>query len=564
MATVANCLVLAVLLFSDRFSFVSGQFPAVCNTEYHLTNKICCPDDCNTASGRGVCTDITTQASEQWTSADQNSVLSDIVWTMENIIPLSEFGNKLDSRLRWPTAVFNDVCICSDPFFGPDCSECKFGYEGPDCANKSQPLLRQPYVDLELADQEAIVSILHSAKVTDHKPWAVIVDEPESGSNDTVKLQNVTTYHLFVNLHFMSARDGDSNCQTKFNSKFLNMTGRDLQCYVDFAHQGPNFATWHRYFLLLLERELQKVSLNPEFALPYWDWERDDGRSILNNDLLGNFDLDGKGDAKVCDGHLKIGRNWWHTVCDQNFQLRNNLADGEEVECRMTRKACDVDEDLEKLNELCRFGNPNQKRKLPYPFELTEALKDSTFEEPNRSWNESQGFRNKLEGFETLSCGDDPDINSSDKALHNKVHIYINGHMDSVPTASNDPIFFFHHANVDRIFEMWLKEYGDNVSAYEPKTNGHPGHNVDDWLVPLFPLMTNADMFKRSTELGYEYNNLEFTDPNTCERLSAPPIRLTTRGTSTPATKGPYTDSARALSFWISLIIVPLVMLLVL
>ena len=107
--------------------------------------------------------------------------------------------------------------------------------------------MRQPFVDLEVADQEAIVSILHSAKVTDHKPWAVIVDEPESGSNGTVKLQNVTTYHLLVNLHFISARNGDSNCQTKFNNKFLNMTGkRDLQCYVDFAHEGPNFATWHR------------------------------------------------------------------------------------------------------------------------------------------------------------------------------------------------------------------------------------------------------------------------------------------------------------------------------
>ena len=115
---------------------------------------------------------------------------------------------------------------------------------------------------------------------------------------------------------------------------------------------------------------------------------------------------------------------------------------------------------------------------------------------------------------------------------------------------------------------MWLKKYDENVNAYEPKTNGHPGHNVDDWLVPLFPLMSNADMFKRSTELGYEYKTLEFTDPNTCERLSdaatsAPPIPLTSRGTSTPATKGPPPDSARALSFWISLIIVPLVMLLV-
>jgi hypothetical protein len=91
--------------------------------------------------------------------------------------------------------------------------------------------------------------------------------------------------------------------------------------------------------------------------------------------------------------------------------------------------------------------------------------------------------------------------------FHNAVHIYIHGHMRIVPSASNDPIFYLHHVNIDRIFEQWLRGKGSNAE-YEPNSNNrvaHPGHNARDYLVPLFPLKTNLDMYKKSSEFGYSY-----------------------------------------------------------
>ena len=77
--------------------------------------------------------------------------------------------------------------------------------------------------------------------------------------------------------------------------------------------------------------------------------------------------------------------------------------------------------------------------------------------------------------------------------------------MRVVSSASNDPVFFLHHANVDRIFELWLLGMGANAKYMPTNRIAHPGHNARDYLVPLFPLKTNEDMYKRSSEFGYSY-----------------------------------------------------------
>ena len=89
--------------------------------------------------------------------------------------------------------------------------------------------------------------------------------------------------------------------------------------------------------------------------------------------------------------------------------------------------------------------------------------------------------------------------------------------MQSVPRASNDPIFFLHHCNVDRLYEEWLDRFTDSFPSYEPSTFSHdvgPGHNIDEYLVPIFPLMTNRDMHRRATSLGYTYKERDREDDN--------------------------------------------------
>lgn len=57
--------------------------------------------------------------------------------------------------------------------------------------------------------------------------------------------------------------------------------------YFNDAHGNPFFFPWHRKFLLNLEKELQAI--NPDIALPYWDWRNDRSTSALpwTSDFMG-------------------------------------------------------------------------------------------------------------------------------------------------------------------------------------------------------------------------------------------------------------------------------------
>ena len=567
------CLLSAVLLFTDRPIPINGQFPAVCNTPENLNSKRCCPNNCNATSGKGNCIDITNVKNTQWLNSD-----SSVVDKIENIIP-SMVGNKVDSRLRWPTAVFTHVCKCIDPYAGPDCNECIFGRKGDAC-NKNSNLVRKSIVSMTEEQIGTLSEQIYNAKNSNRKEWAIIVEEPEKGSSGTVVMENVNAYHLFVYLHFMATRDNDGSCKDIGNK---NVT-------VDFAHEGPTFATWHRYYLLLFEREMRKEEDNADFVLPYWDWERDRGLRILKDRYFGSFDSDNTQPNDECL-NPKINGSDWITVCDHPFQIqhRNKKTDTVTV-CDDIRRLCSVTADLTKddYKTLCRYGNKKEDNKkegrlLPFPYELEEALKDQRYEEGTGPWNGNSGaFRNKLEGFVGMNCIESgsgivtssAEMGSTEdepqRALHNQVHLFFSGHLGNVPSASNDPIFFLHHANIDRMFEMWLKKYNADVSAYIAESGGHPGHNLDDWLVPLFPLMTNADMFKRSTNLGYEYESLEVVQAKDCGQLSgdsptdSPP---TTRSSGSGGGSGGGSSgqgdhsSVVHVSAWLIVLTLPLVML---
>src|SRR5688500_17377998 len=43
----------------------------------------------------------------------------------------------------------------------------------------------------------------------------------------------------------------------------------------EYAHKGPAFFAWHRVFLLEFEKDLQRISRDPNLGLPYWNWTID-------------------------------------------------------------------------------------------------------------------------------------------------------------------------------------------------------------------------------------------------------------------------------------------------
>ena len=67
---------------------------------------------------------------------------------------------------------------------------------------------------------------------------------------------------------------------------------------------------------------------------------------------------------------------------------------------------------------------------------------------------------------------------------HNYVHVDIAGLMEQPPaTAGQDPIFWLHHANIDRLWEVWLSLPG-SVRLTDP--GGGSAFLVSQWQSAIF------------------------------------------------------------------------------
>lgn len=80
--------------------------------------------------------------------------------------------------------------------------------------------------------------------------------------------------------------------------------------------------------------------------------------------------------------------------------------------------------------------------------------------------------------------------------------------MKSSFSSANDPIFFLQHSFVDRIFEKWLRKYNKDASILS--SYGAPlGHIRRDVIVPLSPVYTHEEVFKKSFEFGYDFEDVD-------------------------------------------------------
>jgi tyrosinase len=226
--------------------------------------------------------------------------------------------------------------------------------------------------------------------------------------------------------------------------------------FLNAAHVGPAFLPWHRQFLLDFERDLQAAIGDGTFGLPYYDWTDGlNGNSpVWGNDLMG-----GQGSPVSSGPFAPVS---WPTV-DANLQPTRGL------------------------NR--RFGSNN----LPQRADVHRVLYRSVYDADPWGQGSTTGLRNALEGW--LPFG-----------LHNFVHVWIGGQMEDVPVAPNDPVFFLHHCNVDRIWAQWQATYPS--AGYLPTTGAGYGHNLND---PMYPWNT-AGNTKRPADLlsiaalGYSYD----------------------------------------------------------
>ena len=63
-----------------------------------------------------------------------------------------------------------------------------------------------------------------------------------------------------------------------------------------------------------------------------------------------------------------------------------------------------------------------------------------------------------------LGLSDFLDFTSQVEDLHNRVHVWVGGHMGIIPFAAFDPIFWAHHTMIDRLWRLWQLRHGDSPS----------------------------------------------------------------------------------------------------
>lgn len=92
-----------------------------------------------------------------------------------------------------------------------------------------------------------------------------------------------------------------------------------------------------------------------------------------------------------------------------------------------------------------------------------------------------------------------------ERGIHGYVHCTVGptcpvAHMGDVPVAGNDPVFYTHHANIDRMFSCWEAKYGFPSGSWSTQQYSFPDQNGNMVTAPV------SD-FLDTTKLGYVYDN---------------------------------------------------------
>ncbi|MBI3654205.1 MAG: tyrosinase family protein [Acidobacteria bacterium] len=234
------------------------------------------------------------------------------------------------------------------------------------------------------------------------------------------------------------------------------MTGAAM--FAPMPHGNSLFYPWHRILLRQFELALQVAVNDSSIALPYWDWDYSGTNNPFTSDFLGG-DGDRSQGGRVTNGPFAFDTG--------RFSIR--IWDEDNGDAGLRRE----------------FGE-DATSWLPTASDISAGLAKTPY------WPGPSSFERVSEGV-----------------LHNPVHRWISGNMADA-TSPNDPVFFLHHAFLDRLWEQWKQQH-PTTAPYMP-TNGVPGRDLDSTLVfnaPGEPSPWAQSWTVRQTldtsDLGYTY-----------------------------------------------------------
>lgn len=189
--------------------------------------------------------------------------------------------------------------------------------------------------------------------------------------------------------------------------------------FMPMPHGGPLFFPWHRVLLRQFELALQKAVNDTSVTIPYWDWDMTGANSPFTAAFLGG-DGDAAQNNRVHNGPFSFSNG--------DFEIR-------------------VWDDATGDKGLRREFGDDPTAWLPTSSDIASGLGRTP-------------YKGGSGAFEAVAEG----------VLHNPVHRWIGGNMADA-TSPNDPVFFMHHAFLDRMWEDWKTQH-PTLDPYLPKISG--------------------------------------------------------------------------------------------
>jgi len=252
-------------------------------------------------------------------------------------------------------------------------------------------------------------------------------------------------------LRAMAANDPDLVAYRRAVAAMKALPRSDPRNWLRFAdihrqhcpHGNWYFLPWHRAYLVALEAICRELSGRPDFALPYWDW-------TLQRGVPAAF---AAGDRRTNPlNHSRPGM-------PRNAQFEDDMV-GLPVISRIMQSP-----DFEAFGSTRPFGQNGIDPR----------------------WQQVEGAKTELE------------FNP-----HDGVHIALGGDMADTPLSARDPLFFLHHANVDRLWTEWNRR--GNANSPDPMWREFVFEN-NFYAPDGSPWNVAAGNLGATPPLGYRYDD---------------------------------------------------------
>jgi hypothetical protein len=247
-----------------------------------------------------------------------------------------------------------------------------------------------------------------------------------------------------------------------------------MQAWNQCQHKGFYFLSWHRMYLYFFDRILRAAAQDPKLVLPYWDWTDLNQRTLP---LPFRDPADSSNPLFIPSG-----------IATRPSGFNSGMSHLDDMS---------VDD--------------------------SSAFADLDFETGGEKGNGFGGQASVVEQFgQPIQEGD------IENRPHDTVHtllggseivggIKVTGLMGNIKLAAQDPIFFLHHANIDRLWNRWLAQGGgrtDSSDALWLNTRftfyDEAGHAV---------YLTGSQIVNSIEQLNYRYDS-EPTPPPHIHRVS--------------------------------------------